>query len=282
MGHIQVEKHYPDHAKQRTDTFRHRELPRPGRLPGRTRTVVRAHRLFAGRRRQTPAADAADARPRHLLRRHAAGAARSRGGRGVPQLHAAARRHHGQRRRAARQTLGLCQMGPERGHPLGRRHADLRLPPAEHRSGETAAAGAGDVQRHGPRSVRGTAVRHGFRAEGQGLGRGVHAHDRVEDLGAAGRSRGDRRHAGRRLRGGLPQTAPLRRRTGARLPVAGRPAGQLRRRAAGQGHRGRHPRREENLPDGHGHEPRGRSQRAKYCARPAAIRSSAAPRRSPP
>ena len=150
-------------------------------------------------------------------------------------------------------------MGAERGHPLGRRHDDLRLPPVEQRPGQPAAAGALDLQHHGARGVRRTAVRHGFRTETQGLGGRIHAHDRVEDLGAAGRSRGDRRHAGRRLRGGLPQTAPLRRRTGARLPVAGRPAGQLRRRAAGQGHRGRHPRREENLPDGHGHEPRGRS-----------------------
>ena len=196
MGHIQIQNNYPDYAKQRTDTFRHREFPRTGRFPGRTRAPVCAYRLFAGRRRQTPAADAADARLRHLCRRHAAGVARSRGRRGVPQFHAAARRHHGQRRRAARQTLGPCQMGPERGHTLGRRHADLRLPPAEHRPGGTAAAGVDNVQQHGPRGLRRTAVRHGFRAKIQSFGGRIHAHDRAEDLGAAGRRRGDRRHAG--------------------------------------------------------------------------------------
>ena len=127
-----------------------------------------------------------------------------------------------------------AKWGAERGHPLGRRHDDLRLPPVEHRPGQPAAAGALDLQHHGARSVRRAAVRHGFRTQTQSLGGRIHAHDRAEDLGAAGRRGCDRRDAGRRFGRGLPPPAALRRRTGSGVPAAGRPAGQLRRPAAGQ------------------------------------------------
>ena len=152
-----------------------------------------------------------------------------------------------------------AKVGAERGDPLGRRHDDLRLPVAGRSAGATAAADTLDVQHHGARSVRRAAVRHGFRTQTEGFGRGIHAHDRAEDLGFASRGHHDRRPAGRRFGGGLPQAAPLRHRTGTGIPAAGRPAGQLRRRKAGQGHRRRHPRRQTDLPDDHGHKPRGRT-----------------------
>ena len=192
---------------------------------------------------------------RAVCRRRRRRAARRRRRRDIPQLHAAARRHHGQCRRAPRQTFGLRPLGRQRGDSVGRRHAHQRLPAAGAGTAGTAAAYFGGLQHDGAGCLRRAAVRHGFREQAEGFGRGVHVDDRIEDVGAGGRFGHDGCDSGRCRRGAEPSPLPVRHRTGHGLPVAGRPAGQLRRRGVGQDHRRRHSRREEELPDGHGHEP---------------------------
>ena len=156
-----------------------RETPLADAYSGRTRLPLLSHPVCPLRRREENAAYTASALIQHIRRRccegHGCG-----GGRGdIPQLHAAARRHHGQRRRAPRARVGICEVGRQCGAPVGRCDAYIGICTVEACAGGAAAPHHGHLQHHGGAGVRGTAVRHGFRDAPEGFGRRVHAHDRA-------------------------------------------------------------------------------------------------------
>ena len=157
------------HAKQRPNSGGHRTLSGTNRIPRRTRQVVRTDQLFPHDDRETVASHVADAHLRNLLRPAPGGHAGSGSRRGLPQLHVAARRHHGQRGDAPGQPFRLRQMGTERRHPVGRRDAHQRLPPVERIPASGAAADSRPLQYDGHRSLRRTTIRYGFRSPGVGF-----------------------------------------------------------------------------------------------------------------
>ena len=85
--------------------------------------------LARGGRETDPSGIVADGM-QPLFRRDRTGQTGRIGHRGVPQLYAAPRRHHGSLRSAARQACRTYPLERQCRHPFGRCDDDLRLPPA--------------------------------------------------------------------------------------------------------------------------------------------------------
>ena len=154
----------------------------------------------------------------HIQRRRGVCAAVCCGGGGFPQLHAAARRHHGQCCRPPRQTCRTPQMGCQQRHPFGRCHDDLLLPSARTGRPGHPAPYFPHLQRYLAEGVRGTAVRHGFRSARKGSHGGLPAHDIAQDGRLARRCRRHRCGLRRGLAGGLRPNIHLRYGTGHGIP----------------------------------------------------------------